>query len=158
MKLFINRDLSSSSEDFVFFDESGGERYATRRLGSNKIVGIKICGASGKTEAQIRRFAFGSANIFVLKARGARVTLAVVPSKNGAYSNFYGVNWHVCGNIATKNFSVIDVDKSVVFSHTRRSKYCELEIADEKNEIFCVAAAVCVNLINTVENRGLMPA
>ena len=53
---------------------------------------------------------------------------------------------------------MIDVDKSVVFSHTRHSGYTELEINDEANELLCVAAPVCVNMINTVEKHELMPA
>ncbi len=74
------------------------------------------------------------------------------------YSYFYGSNRLVSGSVAAKNFSVIDVDKSVVFSHRRRPGYIELEIADKKNEAFSVAVSVCANLINTVEKHELKPA
>ena len=152
MRLFIKRDKSSNEQDFVIFSESGDERYRTQRKksGSEKSMNIKICGTDGQIRAKIRKMPFPATNIFVLRADKSRITFVVVPTKNGLLSYFYGNNWHVSGSIETKNFSVIDVDKSVVFSHTRHSGYTELEINDEANELLCVAASVCVNMINTV--------
>lgn len=158
MKLFIKRDVSPSGEDFVIFGESGDERYKTVCHNPKTSFNIAVSDSSGNAAAKIRRLSLAGANVFVIRAYKSRITLVVVPSKGGAYSYFYGSNWHVCGNIASKNFSVIDVDKSVVFSHIRHSKYCELDIIDEKNELFCVAAAVCVNMLNIAENRALKPA
>ena len=160
MRLFIKRDKSSNEQDFVIFSESGDERYRTQRKksGSEKSMNIKICGTDGQIRAKIRKMPFPATNIFVLRADKSRITFVVVPTKNGLLSYFYGNNWHVSGSIETKNFSVIDVDKSVVFSHMRHSGYTELEINDEANELLCVAASVCVNMINTVEKHELMPA
>ncbi len=160
MRLFIKRDKSPDSTDFVIFGESGEERYKTLRknTASKKSVNLRIVDASGKTAAKIRKFPFAPASIFFIRLEKSRLTFVAVPSKNGLYSYFYGSNRLISGNVAAKNFSVIDVDKSVVFSHRRRMGYAELEITCEKNEAFSVAVSVCANLINTVEKHELKPA
>lgn len=160
MRLFIKRDKSPDSTDFVIFGESGEERYKTqqKKTPSKKGVNLRIVDASGCTAAKIRRFPIAPASIFFIRLEKSRLTFVTVPAKNGLYSYFYGSNRLVSGSVAAKNFSVIDVDKSVVFSHRRRPGYIELEIADKKNEAFSVAVSVCANLINTVEKHELKPA
>ena len=160
MRLFIKRDKSSNEQDFVIFSESGDERYRTQRKksGSEKSMNIKICGTDGQIRAKIRKMPFPATNIFVLRADKSRITFVVVPTKNGLLSYFYGNNWHINGSIAAKNFTIIDVDKSVILSHRKHASYCTLEIFDEENELYCIAASICANLVNTIEKPAVKAA
>ena len=81
----------------------------------------------------------------------SHVTFVIVPTKRGILSYFYGNNWHILGDVAAKNFTVIDVDKTIIMNHRRHADRCTLEIFNSENELYCVAASVCVNLINTIE-------
>ena len=47
--------------------------------------------------------------------------------------------------------AVIDVDKTVILHHRKHADHCTLEYFDRDNELYCVTAAICANLINTVE-------
>ena len=51
----------------------------------------------------------------------------------------------------TKNFSIIDVDNSVISSQQNCGGSVELDITDESNELYCISASVCTSLINTVD-------
>ncbi len=46
---------------------------------------------------------------------------------------------------------MIDVDKTVILHHRKHADHCTLEYFDRDNELYCVTAAICANLINTVE-------
>ena len=84
-----------------------------------------------------------------------RVTFVNIITAKGVYSHFYGINYHIRGAIAAKSFDVIDVDKTLVLSHRRHSGYCELDIADGADELFCVAVSVCANMMNIIEKTAL---
>lgn len=160
MKLFIRRSTDASGCLFVLYDESGNEKYKVFRKAFKlmPIASYRIADVTGDTAAKIRRLPFVGAKTFALKANRSRVNLVLLPTQQGVFATFYGNNWHVNGNIAAKNFSVIDVDKTEVFRHIRHSRYGELEIFDEENELLCVAAAICINLLNTVEKHALKAA
>lgn len=152
MKLFLKRDLSASDTEFVFFDESGNEKYLSKHKKTKVTskLNIIIYDATGSKVARIRQLPIVATSTFVLKVNKSHMTFVVVPTTKGIYSYFYGKNWHINGDIAAKNFTVIDVDKSVVFSHRQKSRYCELEFSDAANELYCAATSICANLINTV--------
>ena len=78
-----------------------------------------------------------------------------VQTTKGISAYFYGSNWHIVGEFAAKNFSIIDVDKTLICEHRNHADYCEINIPDSGNELFCVAASVCSNLINTIDSPAL---
>lgn len=153
MKLYLRRDLSAADAAFTVFDELGEEKYrvASVKTKVTKRTYLVISDTNGSPRAKIRRLPIVGTFTFVLRVQKSHVTFVVVPVKNGVLSYFYGNNWHVNGSIAAKNFTVIDVDKTVIFSHRKHADHCTLEITNRENELFCVAASVCVNLINTTE-------
>ena len=160
MRLFFRRDLSAFDVDFLVWDESGREIYRCVRKSSNTAFYTKldITDCSGAKVAGIRRVPFAGFKNFELKAGSERVYLVMVPSQSGIYSYFYRKNWHISGNIAAKNFTVFDVDKSVVFSLKRHPDCCELDVADEDDVLICLCASICVNLINTVQKPAVKAA
>ena len=153
MKLFIKRDASASDREFVICDASGNEKYTvvsvTSKVTAN--ANLQIRDANGNVGARIRRLPIPGTMTFVLKAYGTHINFVIVPTQKGVYSYFYRNNWHVSGDIAAKNFTVIDVDKTVILHHRKHADHCTLEYFDRDNELYCVTAAICANLINTVE-------
>lgn len=160
MRLFIRRSTSAADCLFVLYDASGNEKYKVIRKATKVAPNASyfITDASGRTAAKIRRLPLVGAKTFALRADKSRVNLVLLPTQQGVFATFYGVNWHLNGDVAAKNYTVIDVDKTVVFRHTRHARYGELEIFDEENELLCIAAAVCINLLNTVEKHVLLTA
>ena len=160
MKLHLKRDISGGDVGFMIFDESGKEKYRAVSVKTKvtKNVNLWITDSSGAVAAKIRRLPLVGANAFVLKVGKSHVTFVTLITKNGVLSYFYGNNWHINGNIVEKNFTIIDVDKTVILSHRKHSEYCTLEIFDNDNELYCVAASICANLINTVEKPAVKAA
>lgn len=160
MKLHLKRDLSASDAGFTVFDESGMEKYRAVSVKTKvtKKTNLLLLNSQGETAAKIRRLPIVGTYTFVLKVAKSHITFVIVPTKNGILSYFYGNNWHINGSIAAKNFTIIDVDKSVILSHRKHADYCTLEIFDEDNELYCVAASICANLINTIEKPVVQAA
>lgn len=157
MRLFLKRDVSLGESAFVIFDELGNIKYLAQ-VGKTKVGGkynVKISDADGETAAKIRELPIVGTNTFVFKVNKRHVTFVIVPTANGLNSYFYGNNWHINGELASKNFLIIDVDKSVIMRHTKRADCCELEIEREECELYCVAASICANLINTTEKLAV---
>ena len=160
MKLHLKRDLSAGDAGFTVFDESGMEKYRAVSVKTKvtKKTNLLLLNSQGETAAKIRRLPIVGTYTFVLKVAKSHITFVIVPTKNGILSYFYGNNWHINGSIAAKNFTIIDVDKSVILSHRKHTDYCTLEIFDEDNELYCVAASICANLINTIEKPVVQAA
>ncbi len=160
MKLHLQRDVSAGDVRFLVFDESGNEKYRAVSVKTKvtKNLNLSVLDRSGNVSAKIRRLPLVGANAFVLKVGKSHITFVTLFTKNGIFSYFYGNNWHINGSIAEKNFTIIDVDKTVILSHRKHSEYCTLEIFDPDNELYCIAASICANLINTVEKPAVKAA
>ncbi len=160
MKLFLKRDLSADNNAFTVYDELGCVKYLvlSKQPGSKSKINLSVCDSDGKPVARIRKVPIAGTNTFMLKANKRRVTLVLLITSKGMYCNFYGVNWHISGELVTKNFSIMDVDNSLIMQHFHFADRCELEINDEVNELFCLTTAICVNLINTTDARALQTA
>ena len=160
MKLHLKRDVSAGGAAFTVYDESGRLKYRVVEVNTKvtKRTNLLVQDSEGAAAARIRRLPIVGTYTYVLRVGRAHLTFVFVPTKNGILSYFYGNNWHVNGNIAAKNFTIIDVDGTVIMSHRKHADYCTLEIFDSENELYCVAAAVCANLINTIEKLVVQAA
>lgn len=157
MTLFLKRTISADDPLFVICDMSGNETYRVN-YAPGKIFSqqrLSVTDAQGRTAARIRRLPIAGSATYALRMGKKRVTFVNIITAKGVYSHFYGINYHIRGAIAAKSFDVIDVDKTLVLSHRRHSGYCELDIADGADELFCVAVSVCANMMNIIEKTAL---
>ena len=130
MKLYLKRDVSPDCINFLLFDERGQEKYVVKNEKtklSSKLV-FTVRDRQGNIAAKIRRFPVAGACAFVLRVGKSHINLVMVPTKRGVYSVFYGNNWHILGDIAAKDFTIIDVDKTVILNHRRHADHCTLEV------------------------------
>lgn len=156
MKLFVNRDISACDICFEIYDELGREKYkAVQRRAAQavqkKTAGLDIIDNGKAVCARIRQLPIVGVSSFSLKTPKTAATLVIMNAHAGVSCKFYGNNWHILGDIASKEFSIIDVDNAVIASQGKKSSGFELEIADPENELICLAAALCINMINTVD-------
>ena len=157
MSLFLKRDASADNRCFVIFDECGNEKYyvyskQTKVSAKNILI---IADTNDKQVARVRRLPIVGTNAYVLKLGKKHITFVTVSTLKGVNSYIYGSNLCVCGDISTKNFSILDVDKTIILEHKRHTDYCELIIPDNSNELFCIAVSLCANLINTVDKLAV---
>ena len=151
MKLFIKRDISDICSMFIISDELGNEKYYSLNLKSKTNKTFVITDTQRNVLAKVRQIPFGGAKSFVFKIGKSHTTFVIAITSKGVYSNFYGNNWHINGEIASKNFSILDVDNTVIAINKNCGEYSELTVIDTANELYCIATSICINMINTVD-------
>ncbi|MDP4119637.1 MAG: hypothetical protein Q8876_01065, partial [Bacillota bacterium] len=71
---------------------------------------------------------------------------------------FYGISWHIRGDLLTKNYDIVDIDNSVIMSHCVRwgqfGDGYEINILSENREILCLCVAICLNHIQLAEIKA----
>lgn len=155
MKLFIKRNISPDKSCFTVFDEYGNEKYNATFTGSKSVSKLIVSDNADKTVLKIRKIPIVGTHTFAFKSGKHHITFVMIISPNGILGYYYGNNWHINGEIANGNFSIIDVDNSVIATLRKNTDYSELNITDDCDELYCVATSICTNLINTVDKFAM---
>lgn len=155
MKLFIKRDISDTGSMFTVSDELGNEKYYSMNLKSKTNKAFVITDTRRCVLAKVRQLHFGGAQSFVFKIGKSHITFVIAITSKGVYTNFYGNNWHICGDIRSKNYSILDVDNTPIAENKNCGKYCELTVLDSVNELYSVLTSICTNMINTVDKFAI---
>lgn len=156
MKLFVKRDLSAPEAGFTVFDESGNPKYYAVFKNTHSAVKLRVTDTNENLVAKIHRMAIPAIYAFSMTASKKNAKLMIGSTKDKMQCYYYGLNWHICGDIISKDFSIIDVDNTCIATHRTsfcsKTDCCELEIFNNTNELFCVTTSICINLFNTVDN------
>lgn len=155
MKLFIKRSVSPDKTCFTVFNNNGSEKYYACFKGNKPVSKIIVTDKNNNPVLKIRKIPVVGTHTFVFKSGKSHITFVTVLSTKGIFAYFYGNNWHINGNLAKGNFSIIDVDNSEIAQQIKHIDYVELDVLDASNELYCVAASICINLINTVDNLAI---
>lgn len=148
MKLFLKRDVSDISSRYVVLDDSGKQKYIVTGTNSTSRQKLKLSNANGEKMSEISLYSL-VATYFMIKYD--KRIYALVPCMNERLAFLiYGSTLRFFGDIAQGRFSLIDVDKSVVMNQKKCwGKYgtgFELNIIDEKQEIFALSVAICADM------------
>lgn len=155
MKLFIRRDVSAGNSCFTVFDESGNEKYKAVFSSNRQNGSMSVFDNKKNVVLKIRKVPLVGTHTFAFKAGKSHITFVTVISQNNFHCNYYGSNWHLCGNVMSGNFSIIDVDNTVISSQIKYADYLELDVINNENELYCMATSICLNLINTVDKLAI---
>lgn len=154
VKFFIKRDISADFGVFDIYDERGIEKYLAEFSKSKRSRKIIIHNAS-ETFVNIRCFQLSNLIACNISTKSKKMRLILGVNHNDLVCVCSGVNWKICGNVAKKDFSILDVDNSVIASQkrafSRRESY-ELTVYSSVNELLPISVAVCINMLNTVDN------
>lgn len=152
MKLFLRRDTSSEGALFTVYDDLGKEKYYVISKKSKVKSGFVILDSDKNIAARIHKIPLVGTNLFDFKVNKKHITFVCLPIQNGINCYFYGNNWRIIGDAVTKNFSIADVDNSIIASQNKNASDYELDIFSAPDELYCISASICINLINTVDN------
>ncbi len=154
VKFFIKRDINADFGAFEIYDERGIEKYLAEFSKSKRSRKIIIHSAS-ETFVNIRCLQFSNLIACNINAGGKKMRLILGVNRNDLVCVCSGVNWKICGNVAKKSFSILDVDNSVIAvqkrAFSKRESY-ELDVYSTVNELLPISVAVCINMLNTVDN------
>ena len=144
MKYFIKRDVCADFGAFEIYDETGIEKYLAEFSKSKRSRKIIIHSAD-EIFVKIRCLSVSNIIACNINAGGKKMRILMGVNRNELVCICSGVNWKICGNIAQKSFSVQDVDNTVIAVH-------ELDVYSPSNELLSISVAVCINMLNTVDN------
>ena len=159
LKLYINDSKLKNDKRFLISDEKGNLKYTVSIDFTSSTLKMDIYDVSYKKVAKIRKRDILCFTIFTISCdeslltnNKVRIVTNLLNVKD--YFSMYGVNWLLRGDILSKNFELIDVDKSVVMYHKRNNyqsnMFYELDIfeKEEKNIILCICIALCIDILN----------
>lgn len=153
MKLYIKRDTTDLNSGFSVFDESGHEKYLITLINTKPFVKVNINDMSGNIITKVRRTP--APGMFAYKIKNAcekNVRFVIGGTMEKPVCLFYGKNWHIQGDIFSKNFCIIDVDNTVISNNKSIMGACSIDFQKQENELLSIAVATCISLINTVDN------
>lgn len=157
MKLYLKRDLSSENSRFVVLDELCREKYYVLSTGKS-LEKLLITTTDGIVVTKINRLPLPMLQAYSITCGGKNIRFILNPAKDARNCYYYGISWHIRGQIFTKSFDILDVDNTVIAAHYRSFGTCggyELDIYSEENQQFCLATAVCVNMAELSENPAI---
>ena len=152
MKLYIKRDSSACNCVFVIYNELGREKYTVCAEKSNLFY-LKT--ADNICVGKIRRVSFSNLLAYNINAGNKKIKLFVTTAKGELSCICYGNNWKVCGVAAAKTFAITDVDNSIIARQSKaylKHDAYELEIFRESKELLSLLTAVCINMLDLVDN------
>jgi len=154
VKYFIKRDVCADFGAFEIYDETGIEKYLAEFSKSKRSRKIIIHSAD-EIFVKIRCLSVSNIIACNINADGKKMRILMGVNRNELVCICSGVNWKICGNIAQKSFSVHDVDNTVIAVQKRvfsSTESYELDVYSPSNELLSISVAVCINMLNTVDN------
>ena len=150
MKVFLKRDTSELYSRFEVYDERGVPKYAVRGKITPSGESIRIRDKNGAAVCKIRRLGFSSLSAYTVTAGGETVRLNIAQSGGIASVRFHGISFMVRGDVLTGNYDILDADNSVVCVVQKDFVKCTLTLTviPEERELFCIAAAVCIDSLS----------
>lgn len=156
--VFLKRDISDAFSRYNVYDDRGDIKYEV--IGKHSASGEKInILKDGNIVTKIRDFDFLLLNSFSISAFGDTIGILVTRNSKGISATFRSISWRVRGDLLKKNFDIIDADNSLVCSIS--SLPCEnctsykIEVFSENRELFCIASALCFDLLKTAKEPML---
>ena len=149
MRVYLKQNKTPDGGLFTVYDELFHEKYGISRSKSSIVLSDK----AGKAQLRIKQIPLPAVKAYSITANRRSAKFFINPNMS---SLFYGVAWHIRGDLGSKSFDVISADNSVVAEHCKR--FCaagdcyELNITDMNDEMLCLGISVCVNLSARVEN------
>lgn len=158
MKLYIKRDKSDETSRYIVYSETGEVMY--------KICG-KYSASSQRTYimrddicvAKIRDAHLGPIHTSYVTLSGSSFHLVTTFSRNKFSVVYHSAPVHIRGDVLNKSYDIMAVDNSVIACVCRRfnvnSETMELNINDINYQLLCIASAVCLDSIGTLDSMVL---
>lgn len=155
MKLYIKRDISSEKSRFVVLDELCHEKYLVVSSGKS-LEKLNITDLDNNVLTKINRLPLPLLHAYSITCGKKNIRFILNPAKNAENCYYYGICWHIRGQVFTKSFDIVDVDNSLVATHSRgwnnSFEGYELNVFDDQYEQFCLSSALCVDLATLSES------
>lgn len=161
MKLFLRRDNSREDNRFVVYDESNKIKYCVKGRRSVATDTMVISTPDDNPLVTLKVVTFRFFSVFSVKSGCERFVITLTGMPHNPDYRFHGLCWRVSEFSPDRNFTVIDIDNSLVMKqNTLRNyndNYYELTIQKDERELFCIATAICADVVNYLTMSATAP-
>ena len=156
MKLFLQRDTAGINARYQVFDDRGEPRYAITGKRNPSGESMRIRTPDGSAVCRIRALGFSALCVYSISAGGESIRLNIAVGNGRAAVRFRGISFFVRGDVLMGSYSILDADTAVVCEVGKDfAKGCtQLVIREPEREMFCLAAAACIDSLTV----GSVPA
>lgn len=159
MKLFLKRDCSEEHSRFTVSDESGFERYRVTGKRTASTDRMALSSPQGELLVKIRIAPFHVFYAFSISDSNERFSITAANIGNRTEYRFHGISWHLSRSSDGRSFEVLDADGSVIMTQNAdrflSTDVYTLDILSEYRELFCIAVAVCADVINYADSAAI---
>ena len=150
MKLYLVRNIGDCEDRYSVFDNKGNEKYTI--TGKYGLLGdvMRINDKQGNRLFKILQSSSAlPITVYNLSGNGERIHL-IFNNMRKSYS-LMNISWYILG--MAPQYEIIDADKTVIMRQTAdpTGNGYMLEISCEQRELLCLAIAVCLNSISTIQ-------
>ena len=99
---------------------------------------------------KIRRLGFSALSAYTVKVGGETARLNIAVTGGVASVRFHGISFMTRGDVAAGRYDILDADNSVVcvVGKNFANGDLALTVEMEDRELFCIAAAVCIDSLS----------
>lgn len=150
LRLFLKRDISDLNARFEVMDDRGELKYTVRGKHLPSGESIRIRDNSDTTVCKIRRLGFSALSAYTITAGYESMRLNIVQSGGVASVRFHGISFMIRGDVIAGNYDILDADNSIVCVVNKDFSKSALTLTVEmtERELFCIAAAVCIDSLS----------
>ncbi|MBQ3265876.1 MAG: hypothetical protein IJH07_08905 [Ruminococcus sp.] len=150
MKLYLQRDTSGLNARYQVADEAGRLRYTVTGKRTPSGDYVRIADTGGGTVCKIRSFGLSPLSVYSIRAGGETIRLHIAVTNGRAAVRFRGISFFVRGDLLLGSYSVVDADTAEVCAVGKDFiRGCtQLDLHQEERELFCLAAAICIDSLN----------
>lgn len=150
VRVFAKRDTSELNSRFEIFSETGEQKYTVRGKHTPSGESIRIRDNNGDAVCRIRRLGFSSLSAYTITVNNESVRLNIAMSGGAASVRFRGISFMIRGDVIAGNYDILDADNSIVcvVGKDFANRTLTLTIEMEERELFCIAAAVCIDSLS----------
>ena len=147
VKLYLQRDTSDIYARYQVCDESGRLKYNIRGKRTPSGESLKIYDLNSEVLCKIRGIGFSVLSVYSISCGGESIRLNLAFANGRAAVQFRGISFYVRGDVLFGSYSILDADTAVVCSVGKDfAKGCtQLEVSQQEREMFCLAAAACID-------------
>lgn len=150
MKLYIQDSKDQNVSRFLIYDSLSKLKYRTSVEYAPLTVKMDVYDNNHRV-AKIRKRDILFLKTYTISALTKKIKVIGKISDSEIMFYINGINWFFAGEILKKDFSVVNVDNSIVMSHRAKwnsgKVYYELDVSDNQNELLCVCIALCIDML-----------
>ena len=154
---YLQRDLSDERSRYAVYDGRGELVYSARAKNKKPGELIHITDSSDSVKCAVRRLGFTRLSTYLIRAEHDSMRMNLAVTQGGAAVQFSGISFYIRGDVLSGSYDIIDADSTVVCAVCKDyAKSCvRLEVKMKERELFCMAAAMCIDGLSVLRAPAL---